>query len=166
MMQKNKNLFLASFLFFASTYVLAGGVVVVVPQDQRTGLTDAEYMILPTPANGIMMTAGGLISMYGGLKSLWGAYKFFQSSENISSAKTLSDYTRAELATLSQEKLARVIALENERRKEAIEKFTTFLSGALWAAVGTTLTVYGAIRHGERVKADYAEYKKTHPTAP
>ena len=124
-MQKNKIIFLLMSLLF---------------MDQA----QASNKSLPVPDFSVGCAMGiGTITTYVGLFQVArGAYTFFTSSDASLTTKTLTDYEREELLSLPKEKLAKIIAREDERSKAIAGSFETFLNGMVWFAVAGASATY------------------------
>ena len=120
-MQKNKGLFFLLSLFCISES-RASTQPVKVPVANTTQIT--------------ISTAGSVASFIGLLQIIGGTCAYFQSSDDSLTTKTLTDYEKSELTSMTKEKLAKLIARENERSKNTLAAFEVILSGIFWLSIG------------------------------
>lgn len=124
-MKKNKNILLVLGMLFASQ-------------------AQASTQSLPVPDMGEGIALGvGTVAFYVGLFQVSrGAYSFFTGSDNSLTAKTLTEYEKEELLAIPKDKLAKIIAREDERSKAIIASFETFLNGMIWFAIAGASGLY------------------------
>lgn len=71
-----------------------------------------------------------------------GVYTFFTSGDTSLTSKTLTDYEKKELLAMPKDKLAKIIAREDERSKATIASFEIFLNGMIWFAIAGASSLY------------------------
>ena len=97
-------------------------------------------------------TAGDIASFIGLVQIIGGTCGYFQSSDDSLTTKTLTDYEKSELTSMTKEKLAKLIARENERSKNTLAAFEVILSGIFWLSIGRI-----AEFHGTRFLKDFQD---------
>jgi|GEM_PF-6326261 len=127
-MQKNKALFLFLNFFLASTAVAS---------DQKVKAPVASSSEL------LVLSGSAITGIVGLVQIIRGGYKFFKSSDDSLTTKILSDFERNELDSMTKEKLAKLIAREDERSKNTLAAFETALSGILWISIARLTATYG-----------------------
>ena len=127
-MQKNNALFL--FLSFN----LIGTAIA---SDQKIKVPIASSSEL------LVLSGSGITEIVGFVQIIRGSYGFFKSSDDFLTTKTLYDFERSELNSMTKEKLTKLIAREDERSKNTLAAFERVLSGILWISVARIAATYG-----------------------
>jgi hypothetical protein len=127
-MQKNKALFL--FLSFA----FIGRSIASEQKIKAPVASSSELLVL---------SGSEIAAIVGFVQIIRGSYGFFKSSDDSLTTKTLSDFERSELDSMTKEKLTKLIAREDERSKNTIAAFERVLSGILWISVARITQAYG-----------------------
>jgi hypothetical protein len=124
-MQKNKNVFLLLGMLFTSHTMASPSSVPV-----------------PDAAEGVVLTVGTIAAYVGLFQMVRGAYTFFTSGDTSLTSKTLTDYEKKELLAMPKDKLAKIVAREDERSKATMASFETFLNGMIWFAIAGASGIY------------------------
>lgn len=144
-MQKNKALFLFLSFAFIGTSTASNQKI------KAPVIPSSEYLVL---------ASGGIAGIVGLVQIIRGGYGFFKSSDDSLTTKTLSDFEKNELDSMTKEKLAKLIAREDERSKNTLAAFETALSGILWLSIARLAGAYGTSH-----QRDFqAQHSKTAPS--
>lgn len=150
-MKKNKNL-LALLSLFANTPVIALRSPDVNAVESRTTTPPPA----PNLSESLLMGTGVLTMVAGDITNLYGLYKFFSNINFFTSGEKFADYNKRELAELSKEKLAILVAREEQRKKDKQDGVNKFLTGVACTVIGGVIFLGGTAKYALRTQEETA----------
>jgi hypothetical protein len=105
-------------------------------------MASTQSLPLPDLSEGLALGVGSIATYVGLFQVARGAYTFFTSGDTSLTSKTLTDYEKKELLAMPKDKLAKIVAREDERSKATMASFETFLNGMIWFSIAGASGLY------------------------